>query len=50
MSESGETTAMLQTHSHCQVNEPLHEKTNNLGFRSGPIQTNLYSHRNRLEA
>ena len=31
-------------------NEPVHEKTNNLGFRPGPTQTRLYSHRNRLEA
>ena len=30
--------------------EPVHEKTNNLGFRPGPTQTRLYSHRNRLEA
>ena len=29
--------------------EPLHEKTNNLGFRSGLTQTSLYSHRNWLE-
>ena len=26
------------------------EKTNNLGFRLGPTQTGLYSHRSRLEA
>ena len=25
--------------------EPVHEKTNNLGFRPGPTQTSLYSHR-----
>ena len=31
------------------VFEPLHAKTNNLGFRSGPTQTGLYSHRSRLE-
>ena len=30
--------------------EPSHEKTNNLGFRPGPIQTWLYSHRRWLEA
>ena len=24
--------------------EPVHEKTNNLGFRPGPTQTRLYSH------
>ena len=32
------------------INEPVHEKTNNLGFRPGPTQTGLYSHRSRLEA
>ena len=30
----------------CKENEPSHEKTNNLGFRQGPTQTDLYSHRN----
>ena len=30
--------------------EPSHEKTNNLGFRPGLTQINLYSHRSRLEA
>ena len=30
--------------------EPMHEKTNNLGFRSGPTQTDLYSRRRMLEA
>ena len=34
----------------CVVNEPVHEKTNNLGFRPGPTQTRLYSHRRWLEA
>ena len=33
-----------------QVNEHVHEKTNNLGFRPGPTQTGLYSHRGWLEA
>ena len=28
----------------------IFEKTNNLGFRPGPTQTGLYSHRSRLEA
>ena len=28
----------------------LNDKTNNLGFRPGPTQTDLYSHRSRLEA
>ena len=32
------------------VFEPVHEKTNNLGFRLGPTQTRLYSHRKELEA
>ena len=31
-------------------NEPVHEKTNNLGFRPGLTQTRLCSHRSRLEA
>ena len=33
------------------VSEPLCEiqKTSNLGFRPGPKQINLYSHRNRVE-
>ena len=30
--------------------EPRCEKTNNLGFRSGPTQTGLCSYRSRLEA
>ena len=30
--------------------EPVHEKTNNLGFRPGLTQTRLHSHRGRLEA
>ena len=30
------------------MHEPLHEKTNNFGFRPGPTQTGLYKHR-RLE-
>ena len=32
------------------LSEPLHEKTNNLGFRPGLTQTGLYSHRRWLEA
>ena len=31
-------------------NEPVREKTNNLGFRPGLTQTGLYSHRRQLEA
>ena len=30
--------------------EPVHEKTNNLGFRLGPTLTSLYSHRSKQEA
>ena len=30
--------------------EPVHDKTNNLGFRPGPTQTGLYKHRRWLEA
>ena len=30
--------------------KPVREKTNNLGFRPGPTQTGLYSHRKWLEA
>ena len=30
--------------------KPVHEKTNNLGFRPGLTQTGLYSHRKELEA
>ena len=32
------------------MNEPMHEKTNNVGFRQGPTQTRLCSHRIKLEA
>ena len=32
------------------TSKPLHEKTNNFGFRPGPTLTRLYSHRSRLEA
>ena len=35
---------------HLQVNEPRSEKTGLRGFRPGPTQTGLYSHRRRLEA
>ena len=35
----------------CKRFEPVHaEKTNNLGFRPGPTQTGLYSHKRWLEA
>ena len=37
-------------HLKFRIIEPVHEKTNNLGFRPGPTQTGLYSHRSRLEA
>ena len=43
-----ETTC--NSRAECVVSEPVHEKTNNLGFRPGPTQTRLYSHRSRLEA
>ena len=51
-----------QTWSECQIvvffmrrlihiiYEPVHEKTNNLGFRPGLTQTGLYDHRRWLEA
>ena len=29
--------------------EPLNDKTSNLGFRLGPTQNGMYSHRSRLE-
>ena len=32
------------------INEPVHEKTDNMGFRPGPTQTGLYNHRRWLEA
>ena len=32
-----------------KTNEPVREKTNNLGFRPGLTQTGLYSHRRWLE-
>ena len=33
-----------------RIIEPVHMKTNNLGFRPGPTQTRLYRHRIKLEA
>ena len=36
--------------SNLKQNEPVREKTNTLGFRPGPTQTRLYSHRIKLEA
>ena len=37
---------MVTTSAHSLLsNEPLHEKTNNLGFRPGLAQIDLYSHR-----
>ena len=32
------------------LDESLHEKTNNFGSRPGLMQTDLYSHKSRLEA
>ena len=40
----------LGTETESRLFEPVHEKTNNLGFRPGPTQTRLYSHRRWLEA
>ena len=40
----------LKSYRRSIIIEPVHEKTNNLGFRPGPTQTGLYSHRSRLEA
>ena len=42
--------ALIILHINHILFEPVHEKTNNLGFRPGPTQTRLYSHRSRLEA
>ena len=28
-----------------RLNEPVHEKTNNFVFRTGPTQSGLYNHR-----
>ena len=33
-----------------KINEPLHGKTNDLGFRPSPTQNSLYNNRSRLEA
>ena len=35
---------------HANTCEPVHEKTNSLGFRPGPTQARLYSHRRQQEA
>ena len=42
----------LKTHNEASASafEPRYEKTGLRGFRSGPTQTGLYSHRRRLEA
>ena len=46
--DSGEC---LQDHwSSGSLYEPVREKTNNLGFCTGPTQTGLYSHRRWFEA
>ena len=34
----------------CLQSEPSHEKNNNLSFRPGTTQTDLYSYKSRLEA
>ena len=41
---------ILHGHVFAIIIEPVLEKTNNLGFQPGPIQTGLYSHRRLLEA
>ena len=41
---------IMQVFSSSQLFEPVHEKTNNLGFRPGLTQTGLYNHRRWLEA
>ena len=33
-----------------KTNEPVREKTNEMGFQPGPTQTRLYSHRRRQKA
>ena len=38
------------TSSGNDFNEPVCEKTKNLGFKPGPTQTRLYKHRRWLEA
>ena len=43
------TELHVDQQTYTKLTEPPH-KTNNLGFRRGPIQTSLYSHRSRLEA
>ena len=40
----------LAIHVIITLNEPRREKTGLRGFRPGPTQTGLYSHRSRLEA
>ena len=47
---TGVTAIALCTSCSRAKNEPLHEKNNNFGFRPGPTQTRLYSHRGRLES
>ena len=34
----------------CFVSEPLNEKINSMGFRPGPTQTGLYSHRKKARS
>ena len=50
---TGSDAGHRQTNGKCLLkytHEPAHEKTNNLGFRPGLTQTDLYSHRSRLGA
>ena len=48
LKEAHDLTMDLQVKRH--INEPRSEKTRFRGFRLGPIQTRLYSHRRWLEA
>ena len=40
----------INNNSNIDTYEPVQETINNLGFRPGPTQTRLYSHRIKLEA
>ena len=48
ISENSPTNTIIQT--YAKINEPVHEKTNNLGIRPGPTETGLYRHRRWLVA
>ena len=40
----------ISTAVHTRITEPVHEKTNNLGFQPGLTQTGLDKHKRWLEA